>query len=152
MNREHIDKIAWQSIHARPVLPSEDDSGWRVRDYRQLEARLQSGIEFEQAWGDFLHAFYDYRTASFFAYPSPPSLSIEMQALLAGAAEWLSAEFGLSHPAWTDEAQYFLSEPWDPMQDLGLDMSRFLDEKLQQSPEAFRRRNIAFLSRNLIAL
>jgi hypothetical protein len=38
------------------------------------------------------------------------------------------------------------------MEDLGLDMSPFIEDKLQRAPEAFRKRNIAFLSRNLIAL
>lgn len=47
-------------------------------------------------------------TASFFQYPSPPSLSPDWQAILAHSAEWLRAEFGHSHPEWTDKPQYFL--------------------------------------------
>jgi len=152
VTRDEIDKIAWQTIHSRPPLDLGEDRGWRARDYQELEAKLNAGVDFEHAWSDFLHAFYDYKTASFFAHPSPASLSVEWQALLAGAADWLSAEFGLPHPAWTDQRHYFLSEPWDPMQDLGLDMSVFIQAKLFQSPEAFRKRNVAFLSRNLIAL
>jgi hypothetical protein len=152
MNREQIDKIAWQSIHDRSPLPISEDRGWRAKDYEELEAKLKAGVDFEHAWSDFLHAFYDYKTATFFSHPSPASLSVEWQALLAGAAEWLSAEFGLPQPAWTDQPQYFLSEPWDPIQDLGLDMSEFIEAKLAKSPEAFRKRNIAFLSRNLITL
>lgn len=109
-------------------------------------------MDFEHAWSDFLHAFYDFRTASFFEHPSPSSLSPQWQALLAGAAEWLSAEFGLPHPAWTDNPKYFLDAPWDPAEDLGLDVSDFIADTLARSPEAFRKRNIAFLSRNLITL
>lgn len=152
MNRAQIDKLAWQSIHERPPRPVEENLARRPMDYQDLERRLQEGVEFEHIWSDFLHAFYDYKDASFFRYPSPPSLRTEWQALLAGAAEWLSREFGLPHPPWTDDARYFLSEPWDPMEDFGLDMSPFIEEKLRQSPETFRKRNIAFLSRNLIAL
>jgi hypothetical protein len=117
MNREQIDKMAWQTIHDRPPLPISEDRGWRARDYQELEAKLKAGVDFEHAWSDFLHAFYDYRTSSFIVHPSPASLTVEWQALLAGAAEWLSAEFGLPHPVWTDQPQYFLSEPWDPLQD-----------------------------------
>lgn len=121
-------------------------------DYQEIERRLQDGAEFEAAWSDFLHAFYDHKNVSAFLYPSPPSLSIEWQALLASVAEWLSQEFGLPHPEWTDDPRYFLAEPWDPMMDMGLDVSEFIKDKLRRSPEAFRRRNIAFLSRNLITL
>lgn len=152
MNRAQIDKLAWQSIHERPPRPVEGNRGWRALDYQELEQRLQAGIEFEDAWSGFLHAFYAYKQASFFSYPSPASLSVEWQSVLAGAAEWLSQEFGLPHPEWTDDPRYFLVEPWDPMEDLGLDVSAFIEDKLRRSPEAFRKRNIAFLSRNLIAL
>ncbi len=103
-------------------------------------------------WSDFLHDFFAYRTAEHFAYPSPRVLSPRYRALLAGAAEWLSSEFDLPHPAWTDAPEYFLDETWDPWEELGLDMSEFYQEKLRRSPEAFRKRNIAFESRNLITL
>ncbi len=152
MNREQIDKLAWQSIHQRPPRPVAESRRRRPMDYQDLARRLEGGVAFDHAWSDFLHAFYDYKDASFFRYPSPTSLSIEWQALLAGAAEWLSEEFGLPHPAWTDDQRYFLAEPWDPREDLGLDMSPFMADMLRRSPEAFRKRNIAFLSRNLIAL
>jgi hypothetical protein len=150
--RDEIDAIAWRSIHERPVRNIAEDRGHRALDYAQLEQKLQDGVEFEHAWSDFLHAFYDYKDASFFAYPSPPSLSVEMQAVLAGAAEWLSAEFGLPHPEWTEDPRYFLPEPWHIFEIYGLDMSAHVQEGLARSPEAFRRRNIAFRSRNLIAL
>jgi hypothetical protein len=71
---------------------------------------------------------------------------------LAGAAEWLSEAFELPIPEWTSSPRYFLDTPWDPEEDLGLDMSEFLEERMARSPEAFRRRNIAYLSRNLITL
>lgn len=152
MDREQIDKLAWQSIHQRPPLPLSAGTGWRALDYCALDEKLRAGVDFEHAWSDFLHAFYDFRTPSFFAYPSPSSLSPQWQALLAGAAEWLSAEFGLPRPEWVDDPKYFLDTPWDPAEDLGLDMSEFVADTLARSPEAFRKRNIAFLDRNLISL
>ncbi len=150
--REYADQLAWESIRNRVPLRLDGGIHGRSRDYRELELQLRSGTAFEHAWSDFLHAFYDYRVASFFAYPSPECLSGQMQALLAGAAEWLSREFSLPHPLWTNRSCYFLPIPWDPVEDLGLDMSAFIEEKLARSPEAFRKRNIAFASRNLIAL
>jgi hypothetical protein len=56
--------------------------------------------------------------------------------VLAGAAEWLSAEFDLPKPAWVAKPQCFLSSPWDPREDVGLDMSEFHQERLRRSPEA----------------
>ena len=149
--RDEIDAIAWRSIHARPVLDIAEDRGHRALDYLQLEQKLQVGVEFEHAWSDFLHAFYDYRVASFFAYPSPPSLTIQWQAVLAVAAEWLSAEFGLPHPAWADNPKYFLAQPWDPWQEYGLEI-RDREKRFAKSPESFRKRNTSFESRNLISL
>lgn len=64
-------------------------------------------MNFSDAWSGFLHAFYTFQSALFFVYPSPPSLSPQWQALLAGVAEWLSQEFGPPHPAGTDDAKYF---------------------------------------------
>jgi hypothetical protein len=150
--RNQIDQIAWRTIHDKPRMVLANARGSRPLDYRQIESQLQSGVEFEHAWSNFLHAFYDYKDASFFALPSPALLSVEWQALLDGAAEWLSSEFWLLHPVWTNQRQYFLDNPWHPMEDFGLDMSEFMAEQLQKSPEAFRKRNIAFLSRNLIVL
>jgi hypothetical protein len=149
--RDEIDAIAWRTLHAKPKLALAEARGTRARNYLQLEELLQRGVDFEHAWSDFLHAFYDYKDASFFTYPSPPSLSIQWQAVLAGAAEWLSSEFSLPHPTWTDNPKYFLDKPWDPWEEFGLQIRNW-DERLARCPEAFRKRNISFESRNLIAL
>jgi hypothetical protein len=85
--RDELDKITWKSLHGRPLMVLAADREGRPLDYRAIEQRLQAGAEFEDVWSDFLHAFYDYRQASFFAYPSPESLSTERQAVLAGVAE-----------------------------------------------------------------
>jgi len=151
MTRDQLDKIAWQTIHDKPVIPLSEDTGRRARNYRELEAKLQAGIEFEHAFSDFLHGFYDHKDAAYFEFPSPASLSIERQAMLAGVAEWLSQEFGLPHPAWTDDSRFFLDQPWDPWSEVG-DMSEFTQERLARAPEAFRKRNLAYLSRYLITL
>ena len=151
MTRAELDQIAWRSIHERPTRSVDEDRGGRPLSYLQLEEQLQRGRPFDLAWSDFLHAFYDYRAASFFQHSSPSSLDLHHQALLAGSAEWLSQEFALPHPAWTDERMYFLPDPWDPWQDLGLKIEN-LEERVARSPDAFRRRNISFQARDLIAL
>lgn len=150
MSRAQLDEVAWKAIKSRPPLVKT--SSLRPSNYTEIGARVAAGEDFEYAWSDFLHGFFAYRTADYFAQPSPANLSPEWRALLAGAAEWLSQEFDLPHPAWTDEPQYFLAETWDPREDEGLDMSAFHAEVLADSPEAFRKRNIAFRSRNLITL
>jgi hypothetical protein len=150
--REQQDKTAWESIRDRAPIPISKAGSVRALDYQQLDAQLRAGQSFEYAWSNFLHAFFAHRVASFFAFESPSYLSPRYQALLAGAAEWLSAEFDLPHPEWTDNPKYFLDTPWDPEEDLGLDLSEFLEDRMARSPEAFRKRNIAYLSRNLICL
>jgi hypothetical protein len=92
--RDEIDAIAWRTIKAAKVHPPSKNS-WRPRDYTELGSQLRAGREFELAWGDFLHDFYAHRLASYFPFPPPPELSKEWRAVLAGAAEWLSAEFRL---------------------------------------------------------
>lgn len=149
---EEIDAIAWETIRNKPKLVLANARGSRPLDYAEMEAQLQAGVEFEHAWSNFLHAFFDYKDASFFVYPSPPSLDVEWQCVLAGAAEWLSAEFGLPHPEWTDEPKYFLAEPWDAWQTYGLALPENVEKNVAESPEAFRKRNVAFESRNLITL
>jgi hypothetical protein len=151
VTRDEMDKIAWKTIHESPVVPLSRATGRRARNYKELEEKLQAGVEFEHAWSDFLHAFYAHKDASFFQYPSPPSLNPVWQAVLAGSAEWLSQEFGLPHPAWTDDPKYFLDKPWHPIQDFGI-QPHDMEGDLAHAPEAFRKRNLAFSSRNLITL
>jgi hypothetical protein len=152
MNRDEIDEIAWKSIGERTVQKRLSAPGSRPMTFLDFECGLAKGGDIEHVWGDLPYAFFDYRDASFFEFPSPPSLSVGWQAILAASAEWLSAESGLPKTRWVDDPHYLLSEGWDPMEDLGLDLSDFIAAKLSRSPEAFRRRNIAFLSRNLITL
>ena len=108
--------------------------------------------DFEQAWSEFLHEFFRYRTASFFAEPPPKFLSRGLRAILAGTAEYLSKEFNLPVPAWTEEPEYFLPEIWAPWTDMGLDMKEFEEERKAKSHECFLRRNVIFASRDLITL
>ena len=149
MSRAQLDEVAWKAIKSRPPLVKT--SSLRPSDYAEIGARVAAGEDFEYVWSDFLHGFFAYRTADYFAQPSPANLSPGWRALLAGAAEYLSAEFDLPHPAWTDEPQYFLDRVWDPWEELVPEVQGTA-ERLLHSPEAFRKRNIAFESRNLVTL
>lgn len=149
--RDELDAIAWQTIKSAKVY-SPSQTKLRPRNYAEIAEQLRAGRDFELAWSDFLHDFYAHRHASYFEYRPPTELSREWQAVLAGAAEWLSAEFDLPKPAWVDEPDFFLDRPWDPWEDLGLDEPEIRHKTLKRSPEAFRKRNLAFESRNLIAL
>lgn len=142
-----FDQIAWKTIHDRPKRVLAEARGFRSRDYRQMGEKLARGAEFELVWSDFLHAFYDYKDASFFAYPPPASLSPGWQAILAGAAEWLSDEFNLPKPAWANDPKYTLPSPWDPWGLCG-----DFEAEMAEIEEPFRKRNVLFEARNLIAL
>ena len=142
-----LDQIAWESIHARPKMAMAEARGNRAVNYRELGERLKAGEPFELAWGNFLHAFYDFRDASFFTYPPPASLSPGWQAILAGAAEWLCQEFDLPAPNWLADQRYTLPSPWDPW-----GLSENLAADLAEVEEPFRRRNVLFTAHDLIAL
>ena len=142
-----FDQIAWKTIHDRPKMVLAEAKGFRSRDYRQLGEKLAAGAEFVLVWSDFTHAFFDYRDPSFFAYPPPESLSPGWQAILAGAAEWLSHEFDLPKPAWVDDPKYTLPSPWDPE-----GICDNFKRDLAECEEPFRKRNVLFQGRDLIAL
>lgn len=59
MNRADIDEIAWKSILDRPKPQLSEANGKRSLNYRELNDRPKAGVDFEYAWSDFLHAFYD---------------------------------------------------------------------------------------------
>jgi hypothetical protein len=125
--RDELDAIAWWTIKSAKVRPYKKCKH-RPNNYAEIGERLRDGGDWELIWGDFLHGFYIYRHASYFEFPPPAELSVKNQALLAGVAEWLSAEFGLPHPVWTDNPRYFLDKTWDPWEDLGLDMSEYYEQ------------------------
>ena len=69
-------------------------------------------------------------------------------------AEFLSHEFKLQVPTWTERPRYFLDEEWDWADDG--EMPQALRDRLparrdRATPE-FRRRNIVYEGRNLIRL
>lgn len=154
--RAEIDAIAWKTIKSAALCPGTP-SGYaecgRPANYAELGQMIKDwNGDYEHAWSEFLHEFFRYRTASFFAEPPPRMLSPGRRAILAGTAEYLSKEFNIPVPAWTEEPEYFLPEIWDPWTDMGLDMKEFEEERKAKSHECFLRRNVLFASRDLITL
>ena len=154
--REEIDQIAWTTIKTATVYPGPP-YGYahcgRPANYAELDQMIADlDGDFEHSWSEFLHEFFRYRTAEFFAEPPPKMLSPAWRVVLAGTAEYLSNEFGLPVPAWTEGREYFLPEIWDPLDDLGLNRTEFEEMRRAQSHESFLRRNVIFKTRNLITL
>jgi hypothetical protein len=154
--RADIDAIAWHTIKTAHVFtngPSGYTECGRPANYAELGQMIADlDGDFEHAWSEFLHEFCRYRTAGFFSEPPPKMLSPGWRAILAGSAEFLSKEFSLPVPGWSEEPEYFLPEIWDPVSDLGLDVKEFEEVRKAQSHECFLRRNVLFGTRNLITL
>ncbi len=65
LTRRDLDQIAWRTLHERipdPGVPPGLGLANRPADYRELGDLVASGVEFEVAWGDFLHEFYRFKT------------------------------------------------------------------------------------------
>lgn len=70
---------------------------------------------------------------------------LEVDAYLAALAESLCRECGMRPPAWTEQAVYYLKQPWFAG---GLENLKAI--LLAESPAAFRRRNL-FVSANALS-
>lgn len=154
--RADLDQTAWRTIHQASVVRDRQPAGYaasfRPANYKELGQKITDTGDFELSWSEFLHEFYRFRTASFFVQRPPAFLSPGWQALLAGAAEFLSEEFGLPVPEWVNDPQYTLPEPWDPWEDLVPDVEQYRDGRIAKSHPSFLKRNVVFESRNLIVL
>lgn len=151
-----LDKIAWKTLHDRP-RPEGTPKGLahtnRPANYSELGELVQRGVEWEIAWGEFLHEFMLYRQASFFTEPPPERFPIEYQALLAGAAEFLCEEFQLPVPAWVHDARYRLEEPWEPGSWMWAGATEEENKRRwSRAHPALLRHNVIFESRDLITL
>jgi hypothetical protein len=153
--RAEIDAIAWKTIReAKPHngSPCGYSKCGRPSNYCELGQMISDRDDFELAWSEFLHEFFRYRTASFFEEPPPQILSKGWRAILAGTAEYLSKEFNLPIPVWTEEAEYFLPMLWNPLEDWVPDMEQYRAEQIAKAHEIFLKRKVIFASRNLITL
>ena len=85
--------------------------------------------------------------------PPPEGFSREYRAMLAAAAEFLCADFGLGPaPKWTNYAVYFLPILWEPDGWMFPEDEEFLLRRVAKAHPAFLRRNVLYRSRDLITL
>lgn len=148
MMRNQIDQAAW----ATPGVP--DPFAGRPEGFecsgpsRQLpRARCRyGGIRGLRTRTErILHEFYPYKTADFFAVEPPVQFSIERR-----VADAHSTRFGLPVPEWARKPDYALAKPWDPSSELHPGM--LIEERISYASPAFRKRNVVFKERSLIAL
>ena len=105
---------------------------------------------FEYAWSNFLHEFFLWRLADFFAVPPPEELGLERCVMLAGAAEYLCSRYNLEAPDWIDDSRYVLPALRDYWADV-LPVSRdHLFRRCQRAEPEFLKRNLVFEALSLI--
>jgi hypothetical protein len=111
--------------------------------------------DYGHALAHFLDEFYLFRQASFFSEEPPATFDTRRRAFLAAVAEFLSQEFGLPVPAWTEKQEYFLAEEWDWIEDhpgFNEELHFRISRRRASATPAFRRRKILYEGRNLIRL
>jgi hypothetical protein len=167
-NRDRMDAIAWAIIdaHVPPVRPLGYKSS-RPANFAELSKAVEAFRSdypedldplpgtwpaFEHAWSNFLHEFFYWRLADFFAVPPPETLGLERGALLAGAAEYLCRRYDLDLPDWIDDPQYVLPEIYDFWGDITPEVRAMRFRRVQRSSPEFLKRNVVFEARNLIVL
>ena len=166
--RAAMDRIAWETIDGAtlPILPHDASRAQRPLDYGQMWEAVEAYVPhpnegtplpetwpaFEHSFSDFLHGFYCYRVAGFFAVPPPDGFGTERCALLAGVAEYLCRRYELDLPGWICDPRYYLAELWDPVEVLCPDLRVSRYRRCQRSEPEFLRRNVVFEARNLITL
>ncbi len=72
--RERLDEVAWGVIKTAKVhegTPSGYALSGRPANFIELYQCAADRANFELAYSEFLHEFYRYRDASFFAVPHP---------------------------------------------------------------------------------
>jgi hypothetical protein len=152
------DALAWRAIHARDYPQTEPRGlkrSGRPANYPELGEAIAVGQDRSYAFAHFLDEFYLFRRASFFAAEPPKESPVKYRVFLAAVAEYLSHEFGLPVPEWTEKPEYFLSEEWDWVADdasFPEALKNRIDRRRERATPEFRRRNILYEGRNLIRL
>jgi len=141
-----FDRIAWKPIHDRLKMVLAKAKGFRSLNYQQLSEKLAAGVELELCGPTSC-------TRSTFTSMGPSLLPAT------GVAKpWLAGDSGrcggaiergvpLSKPAWVDEPRFTLTSPWNRWK-----LTEDFDAALAEVEESFRKRNVLFEARDLIAL
>jgi hypothetical protein len=151
--RDQIDQQCWSILAARTPFPGKPqgfERSGRPANFHELALAVEAYEDFDHAWSEFLHEFYRYKTTDFFAVEPPVQFPPGRRALLAAVAEALSIRFDLPVPEWTQKPEYTLAEPWDPNAEFYPGMS--IEERMSYASPVFRKHNVVFKERSLIAL
>ena len=148
-SQKEMDAKVWELLHARPVQPDPPPDlkgGGGPAHYRELGQLLDLGVEFEDAWDSFIHAWWRYRGASFFHVPPPISLPQRYRAWLAGVAESLGRNFVGEIPDWVWRPEFCAEEEWA----VGSEFMPFYDPEGEARDALRSRCEDAFLLRNVL--
>jgi hypothetical protein len=151
-----FDDILWEQYRAQPPRPVPANLQ-APHNYVEMAARIDFEADADDiwqssrasAWSSFLHAFFAYKSPTFFAERPPDTLSIEEQALWAGVAEALCIKLDLAVPEWTKDPWYFLSKPSDFVVYQSV-LNSTIHERLAESDPAFKKRNVVARARDFL--
>src|SRR6185437_213177 len=143
-----LDEILWKQYRSQPPRPIPANLH-APRNYVELAASIDFDADREDiwqgsrsaAWSSFLHAFFYFKSPSFFDERPPEVLLLEEQALWAGVAEGLCNKLDLRVPTWAQESRYFLVEPWDSSVLYSI-LDSSIRQRLAESDPEFSRRNV----------
>jgi hypothetical protein len=128
-------------------MPADATIAPRPAALQDVAARSLGGAPFDPLLREFLDEFYG-RTQSEMALAvarEPARIGLVHDAYLAAVAEHLALKFGLPVPAWVEQPDRFLAQPFFAG---GLESLKAI--LLVESPLAFRRRQI-FVSANALS-
>jgi len=165
--RQETDEIVWNSMAQLQSRDSAWDErewwGGRPRDFAEIGKAMRAGRSWDNAWGDWLHAFVDRKDYRCLAAEPPSWFSIERRAMMAGTAEFFARLYGLPKPVWVEKPEYFLPEleylaycvtetddgefmAFPPLSEDAL------QRMIAMSPKEMLRRNVVYEARSLTIL
>jgi hypothetical protein len=163
--QQERDEIVWRVMAEPHDSRCDWNAKWRgrrPRDYAEIGLAMQSGQDWYQAWGNWLHEFVLLKDSRCLAAEPPDFLHEERRAMLAGVAEFFARLYGLSKPDWVEKPEYFLSGTGycaimeDPDDIDAVVMIPINDDhdfrKRAKTPKEMLRRNVVFEARGLTVL
>lgn len=164
--RQERDDVVWNSMaKPRERMQAWRESPWdggRPQTFAEMGDAMQSGQEWEIAWGDWLHEFVYRKDPRCLAGEPPTWFPPESRAMLAGTAEFFANLYGLPKPDWSEKPEYFLPEldyygcviSFSATEHaLLLPESEADDYRLRaKAPKEMLRRNVVFSARSLTVL
>jgi hypothetical protein len=151
-----LDDLLWEQYRAQSPRPIPAELHAPC-NYVELAGSIDFDADREDiwqgsrsaAWSSFLHAFFYYKSPTFFHERPPENLSVEEQALWAGIAEGLCNKLDLPVPQWAGESRYSLPEPWDSSVFYAI-LDSLITQRLAESDAEFSHRNVVARLRDFL--